>query len=1191
MTKSKNSFCAAGKSAVVKHPKAAAPKITPAVAAVISAVLAYPSVGAAAVDACSSLGGVMKDGVCVVSSTSMSSGTSGTANTNVYLTTPITITDDLLVQGVKKWTAQFVVADGTTNTFTLQGSDAQFKGGTEEGAIGVYAIASGGGNGTLTLANSTLTLDGYAGFDEHGTGLEFDELNQAFGLAYLATGAGSTGTLDVTGGSKIDIQYGGLAALASNGATAIVNVYQDAKMTTPTSEDVVGSFEVLDEKGWPLLFLTDSSSKATINNYGLIDLTSTFIGNVEILNSGNSAQLSLRGYGFGSYVEKDDISIVNENGAQAIVAFDGRFVGTNKKDSYLEILNRSEASDVAETPSFVESIENYGKCIVNNSIINGYFYDNKTSLIRNYDGGELTINRYILYGTTKTNTVQVFNTGKINVNSTFIMTPYRQYYKNNMEVDLNNKSGGELYITKSTKNLIEGSGQLKIENEGSVYFEKGAGTQFIYTNSGAIDDSAWVSYQNSGTTTLYADTMFELTETGGIGAVPVEIAVMDPGTSTWSNKTVTIDGFETNTKTVGWELKDDWIKYSTWIGGNLYVEDVQAGTKAAQQMQAAFEDAFGNRTTIQFEGSDDWASEGIVDPAGSTAKFDASVAQKVLNAGYAGAVVQNFDLENAAADGSAQPLTIGTGSAGSVLTDSIGFRGIKGVSAVSVNSGKYLALVGSQGGAQLVDQNTSITLDNGTLMLGITQNGSARSDASTSGTLGAVIMSNGANVVADNMWVQADSVKGSGTVKLSETGRMHVKDLTIAGNIENAGTLSADNLTISKGTAKSSKMLKSSGKLTVESTATLATNGILAADTFDIKGVVKLGKNAKVYSGAALMDQIRQDDAEAAAELDRVEGKAGVSTMSIRERNAGEPAKASAQSNDADHGNGSIDAAASSDEASGDPILLAGNNVARRSQLSDAQAFVAFDAVNRIAADIEAGTTLDQHGLWVKLQTNEGRFGVANGGSTIDVDSDGVIVGAEAQVSQNSKLGAAFSYLDGEIDASGLKNNWESWGLHLYGAYQADSFALKGTAGYLRGTTEAARDLDADVWHAGVRAEYAVPFGSMSVTPFMGARVISGSFDGLDSQTAFSAPIGAKIAGQLSAGGWTIVPAIEAAYVRSMGDTDAEDLRFLPRDSLHGSIGVKAEKGMWTGELAYVGATGANDYRSNSLNVKLGLRF
>lgn len=55
-------------------------------------------------------------------------------------------------------------------------------------------------------------------------------------------------------------------------------------------------------------------------------------------------------------------------------------------------------------------------------------------------------------------------------------------------------------------------------------------------------------------------------------------------------------------------------------------------------------------------------------------------------------------------------------------------------------------------------------------------------------------------------------------------------------------------------------------------------------------------------------------------------------------------------------------------------------------------------------------------------------------------------------------------------------------------------------------------------------------------------------------------PVGVKLVGHFSTGGWTIVSTVEAAYVRSMRDTEAEDLRFLPRDALRGSIGERRRK-------------------------------
>ena len=723
-----------------------------------------------------------------------------------------------------------------------------------------------------------------------------------------------------------------------------------------------------------------------------------------------------------------------------------------------------------------------------------------------------------------------------------------------------------------------GAGNIKIDNKGKVEFTENSidGFAFVLGNNFEYVNIDYIN-QSTGTTSLYAKNMFEVKESGEVGPIPINLLSLNDGK--WTESSITVDGFETDTSAAGWQLKADWTKYSTWKdGGTLIVQDVVEGSKAADQMQEAFGAAFGTGTNIVFLGKDDWASEDIVEPGAGGSAFNVDVVKKIVDAGYAGAIVTNFRLNNNEADGSAQPLTVGNG-VGKVITSSFGFQGIDGASSVTVNNGQTLALIGLAAGSELVAGGAPVTLDNGTLKLGVAVAESVRADSSTAGSLETITMKNGSKVETENMWVQTESITGEGSVSLTDTGRMHVKNLTISGDIRNQGTLSADTLTISKGSAASSKTLKSSGKITVESTASLAVDGILAADEYDIKGVVKLGKNAQVYSGGAALEQMRLDHADAAAELDRVEGKAAVSAMSLLESVDDEAAATAAEAAGSDQGTDGESAAVASSGSKG------------KVRPSAAQAFAAFDAVSRVAADIESGASADRHGLWVKLQANDGRFGVVERGGTFDVDAEGAVVGAEAALADGVKLGAALSYLDGEIEASGLKNNWTSWGLHLYGAYRADAFALKGSAGWLTATTEAEKDLDADVWHAGLRAEYGVPAGGMTVTPFLGARVMSGSFDGLDSQTAFSVPLGAKLSGTIEAAGWTLTPMLEAAYVRSIGDTEAEDIRFLPKDAVRGSVGLKAEKGMWTGELAYAGATGSNDYRSNSLHVKIGLRF
>ena len=522
-----------------------------------------------------------------------------------------------------------------------------------------------------------------------------------------------------------------------------------------------------------------------------------------------------------------------------------------------------------------------------------------------------------------------------------------------------------------------------------------------------------------------------------------DIAILTSQNSQWAASSTELQDFGFNVVNQTWSLKEDWAEHSVWEdGGKLVITDVAEGSLAAQQIQAAFEEQFGTGTILCFIGEDDDASAGLTDAA-----FTGDQANQLIEQGLAGSIITNFNLDIASADGKAQQLTIGSGT-GEVVNDSIGFRKLEGASSVEVNSGKTFTLIGQAVGGELIEGGAPVTLDNGTLMLGVSGVETARADSSTAGTLETVTMKNGSHIDTDNMWVQAESIKGEGFVSLTETGRMHVKELTIAGDIKNQGTLSADSLTISKGEATSSKTLKSSGKLTVESTATLSADGILAADSFDIKGVVKLGKNAQVYTGAAAMEDIRTDHADAAAELDRVEGKAEVSTMSVLDRIVAESMKTASESDEPDQEGEAVGAeptvASLSDEVDDAPVIVTGSSKSTKVMPEQAQAFAAFDAVNRIASDIESGATPDQHCLWVNLQTNEGRFGVVKGGSSFDVDTDGAIVGAEANVMPGVKFGAALSYLDGEIEARHMKNNWESWGLHLYGAYEADVFALKG---------------------------------------------------------------------------------------------------------------------------------------------------
>ena len=773
-----------------------------------------------------------------------------------------------------------------------------------------------------------------------------------------------------------------------------------------------------------------------------------------------------------------------------------------------------------------------------------------------------------------------------------------------------------------------------IENNGTLNINK-----FGIENFCASNASATLTNKSTGTVNAEAEAIFE-TGQSEVTNEAIEISVYRPGdgiTHTEGIYTTTTDHYETETTTsTGWQLKDDWANNSVWEdGGKLNITDMNASCDAAKEIKAAFEEKFGTGTTLNFTGTENVAGSGGQTVVGERPDFTYDHVVSMMDAGNVtdGAVILSETLvRNDVSIGDTlwigsikstreeqtptarAPERPGDGITVTGLSHSIGFKSLLGYAAVSVNSQKTFTLVGGDDLDEDIAGGAIVTLDSGNFRMGLKADGLGE----TQGSVTTVSMTGDSTVRAENGWFHADSVTGEGNISVDETGRFHVANAEITGKVSNAGMLSADSLTVS-GTLESSKVLKSEGTISLDAGSKLAVNGIVVADSIKADGVVVMGSDAKVYQGAAAMQMLEKDHADVAADLDRLEGKAEISTMSVLDRiveasmkkASGETASnqreakktgVAASSSSADKTSDKTkapsltadDVDVSSDSAVSDIKLKAPQFTSHRRAApalpQDAQAFAAFDAVNRIAADIDAGGTPDDHGLWVKLHASESEYGV-RAGSKYELESDGAVIGAEAKLSPDLKVGAAFSYLDGEIDSGVLKSDWKSYGLTSYAHYGVGDLGVKGTLGWLRGTTETAEDLDADVWHAGVRAEFDVVKGPFTVTPFLGARLMAGSFDGMASQTVVNVPVGVKLAGELSTAGWTVVPAFEASYVRSMGDTDAKDVRFLPENAFTGALSLKAEKGAWSGELSFRGAAGSNDYEDRAFMAKIGMKF
>lgn len=1078
-------------------------------------------------------------------------------------------------------------------------SNTDFLGG--QNSYAVYLVAADGGNGTITN-NASMRI---------GTG----------GIGALARGEGSDGTLinnsELLIGESDAVSVNFLALL---GGTGIIR-NSDGGTLTIGSKNGANSSAIVS-----LAISQDSDvsgSQASIINEGsgTIEIVGrTESGAIRDLANGAKAQASLTNAGSGELIIRGADGTGDKTSGIENNAYDGG-TGTisNTGEGALTIVGGSKSSATglyrnAWGLGSMGTILNSGKGTLvisggSDSSGCGIFFNASqgTGMISNAGEGTLTItggsgSGYGVYGNSYSGTGIITNSkdGTLNI--------------------LGDEAGGSFGIGY----LAYGDGSVgRLENAGVMNLNKNAIETFGFGD-------VLVTNKSTGTVHAEAEAIF-WSGRSEVTHEDVAVSVFTEGRGVHSE---TVDNFSGEVTTFkGWTLKDDWANHSVWEdGGKLVITDMNGSCGAAQEIKAAFEEKFGTGTTISFTGTENVAGTGGQTVVGERPDFLYEHVQSMIRDGSVtdGAVILSETLvENGGSLGDrlwvgaeiyAQDEQIPTLRAGdrpsgggddvsNVFAQSIGFKSLSGYSEVRVNTQKTFTLIGGADLDEDIAGGATVKLANGNFRMGLKADGLAE----TKGSVTTVTMSGDSTVRAENGWFNADAVTGKGNLSVDETGRLHVKNAEITGKVTNYGMLSVDSLKVS-GTLESSNTLKSSGTISVDAGSRLTAEGIVAADSIDAKGVVVLGKDAQVYLGAAAMEMLRKDHADVAADLDRLEGKAEFSTMSVLDRIVAESMKKKSEKTLSNRAKAENPLGTSTEEAPDMSESLADADQTLLPSLSDtlditldapqfsfqhrmnpglprdAQAFAAFDAVNRIASNIDAGGMPDANGLWVKLLAGESEFGVRSG-SKFEVESEGAVIGAEAKIRPEIKVGAAFSYLDGEIDAGVLKSDWKSYGLTSYVHYRAGDFGLKGTLGWLRGTTEAAEDLHADVWHAGVRAEYAVPKGPVTFTPLVGVRLMAGSFDGMASQKVVSMPLGVKLAGEVSASGWAITPSLEASYVRSMGDTKAEDIRFLSEDAFTGALSLRAEKGAWTGELTFRGAAGSNDYEDRSFTAKVGMTF
>ena len=279
----------------------------------------------------------------------------------------------------------------------------------------------------------------------------------------------------------------------------------------------------------------------------------------------------------------------------------------------------------------------------------------------------------------------------------------------------------------------------------------------------------------------------------------------------------------------------------------------------------------------------------------------------------------------------------------------------------------------------------------------------------------------------------------------------------------------------------------------------------------------------------------------------------------------------------------------------------------------------------------EPGSAMQDGGVWAKYMHRKYEtdgMGSSFGGIHSSTDYDGILVGVDFAKKGNFQSGIAIHYGDGEGDGLISHNDYDAWGITLYGSLKDEEAGtnlmadigwmtsdndIDGTVGSQRLTAN--RDVDA--WTVGVRGEKEFVSGRNQIVPYAGLRYMSvnpGSYtvysngeaafeSDADNQNLWLLPVGVSFRNEtVTAGGWKITPKLDVSYIWAFGDTDTDmtvnagsygsTLYYDVTDdsSWLASLGVEAEKDAWTFGVSY-GYQKGDDTKNKTWFVTAGYSF
>lgn len=282
----------------------------------------------------------------------------------------------------------------------------------------------------------------------------------------------------------------------------------------------------------------------------------------------------------------------------------------------------------------------------------------------------------------------------------------------------------------------------------------------------------------------------------------------------------------------------------------------------------------------------------------------------------------------------------------------------------------------------------------------------------------------------------------------------------------------------------------------------------------------------------------------------------------------------------------------------------------------------------------EQGSAMQDGGVWAKYMHRKYEtdgMGSSMGGIHSSTDYDGVLVGMDFAKSGKFQSGVAIHYGSGEGDGLISHNDYDAWGITLYGSLKDEEAGtnLMADIGWMTsdndidGTVNGKRmsaDRDVDTWTIGIRGEKEFVSGKNQIVPYAGLRYMSvnpGSYttyykgqavfhNDAENQDLWLLPIGVSFRNETAtSSGWKITPKLDLSYIWAFGDTDTDmtvnagnagnassTLYYDVMDdsSWLATLGVEAEKDAWTFGINY-GYQKGDDTKNKTWYVTAGYSF